>query len=149
MSEKEKNKQEQNLVREAAIKYEINADNQFSLVNKAQLGLPASAFFDLLKITKFTNKELSGLLNVSFKTIQRYEKENKSLSAQHSEQLLKIIALYQKAEEVFGSIESFNQWLRKPAPGLGGHKPFSLMHTSGGIDLVYEEMIRIEFGALA
>lgn len=89
------------------------------------------------------------MLNLSFKTIQRSEKEGKSLSAQNSEQLLKIIALYQKAEHIFGSIESFNRWLRKPAPGLGGHTPFSLMHTSGGIDLVREEIIRIEFGSLA
>lgn len=140
---------EKNLVREVAVKYEINNENQFSLVSKAQLGLPATAFFDLLQITKFTNEELSGLLDVSFKTIQRYEKENKPLSAQNSEQLLKIITLYQKAEEVFGSLDSFNQWLRKPAPGLGGQKPFSYMHTSGGIDLVYEEIVRIEFGALA
>jgi putative toxin-antitoxin system antitoxin component (TIGR02293 family) len=141
--------EEQNLVREVAVKYEVNEENQFSLVNKAQLGLPASAFFDLQEITKFSNQELAGLLNISFKTIQRYEKEGKHLSAQNSEQLLKIIALYQKAEQVFGSLESFNRWLRKPAPGLRGQKPFSLMQTSGGIDLVREEVIRIEFGALA
>lgn len=140
---------EQNFVREVAVKYEVNEENQFSLVNKAQLGLPASAFFDLQEFTDFSNQELAGLLNVSFKTIQRYEKEGKHLSAQNSEQLLKIIALYKKAEHVFGSLESFNRWLRKPAPGLGGHKPFSLMHTSGGIDLVREEILRIEFGALA
>lgn len=149
MKKNQENNNEQNLVRDVAVKYEVNEENQFSLVNKAQLGLPASAFFDLQEITDFSNQELSELLNVSFKTIQRYEKEEKHLSAQNSEQLLKIIALYQKAEEVFGSLESFNSWLRKPAVGLGGHKPFSLMNTSGGIDLVREELIRIEFGALA
>lgn len=147
--EKQENIEEQNLVRDVAVKYEVNEENQFSLVNKAQLGLPASAFFDLQEITDFSNQELSELLNVSFKTIQRYEKEGKQLNAQNSEQLLKIIALYQRAEQVFGSLKSFNRWLRKPAPGLGGHKPFSLMNTSGGIDLVREEIIRIEFGALA
>lgn len=148
MEKQEKNK-DQNLVREVATKYEANEDNQFSMVNKAQRGLPASAFFDLQELTDFSNQELSGLLNVSFKTIQRYKKEGKHLSAQNSEQLLKIIALYQKAEHVFGSLESFNRWLRKSAPGLGGQKPFSFMYTSGGIDLVREEVIRIEFGALA
>lgn len=149
MKKKRGNNKNQNLVRDVAVKYEVNEENQFSLVNKAQHGLPASAFFDLQEITEFSNQELSGLLNVSFKTIQRYEKEGKHLSAQNSEQLLKIIALYQKAEHVFGSLESFNRWLRKPVPGLGGHKPFSLMNTSGGIDLVREEIIRIEFGTLA
>lgn len=149
MAEKNKHIEEKNLVREVAVKYEINNENPFSLINKAQNGLPASAFFDLLEITKFTNEELSGLLNVSYKTIQRYQKENKSLSAQNSEQLLKIIALYQKAEEVFGSVSSFNHWLRKPSPAFGGQEPFSFMQTSGGIDLIREELLRIEFGALA
>lgn len=149
MSKNADHTEEYSVVQEAAIKYDVNSENHFNLVHKAQLGLHASAFFDLLEITKFTTEELSGLLNVSYKTVQRYHKENKLLSAQQSEQLLKLISLYQKAEEVFGSTDSFNQWLRKPAPGLGGHKPFSLIQTSGGIDLVLEELIRIEFGTLA
>lgn len=142
-------KQDANLVKEAAVKYEVNPENHYSLVHKAQNGLPASAFFDLLAITGFTSQELASLLDLSFKTIQRYQKDGKKLNPLNSEQLLKIIALYQKAEEVFGSLDSFNQWLRKPSPGLGNHTPFSLMQTSGGIDLIREELTRIEFGTLA
>ncbi|MDX1641520.1 MAG: antitoxin Xre/MbcA/ParS toxin-binding domain-containing protein [Balneolaceae bacterium] len=148
MAKNQDHKENANLVAETAVKYQVNSENKYSLINRAQNGLPAAAFFDLVKITGFSNQELAGLLNLSFKTIQRYQKEGKKLSALNSEQLLKIIALYQKAEEVFGSLSSFNQWLRKPAPGLGGKEPFSFMQTSGGIDLIREELIRIEFGTL-
>jgi uncharacterized protein (DUF2384 family) len=32
---------------------------------------------------------------------------------------------------------------------LGSQRPFELMRTSGGIDLIDDELARIEFGALA
>jgi putative toxin-antitoxin system antitoxin component (TIGR02293 family) len=136
-------------VNEMAIKYHVQSENNFALVNRAQNGISVSAFFDLLDISELTSSELSSLLNVSYKTMQRYQKENKKLSALNSEQVLKMIALYQKAEEVFGDLSSFNRWLRKPALGLGGQDPLQFMQTPGGIDLIREELLRIEFGALA
>ncbi len=136
-------------VHDVAVKYQVSRSSNFSLVDQAHGGVPVSAFFDLLRISGLSKSELSGLLDISFKTIQRYQKEGKSLNALNSEQLLKMIALYQKAEEVFGDISSFNRWLRKPAHGLGGKVPLKLMQTPGGIDLIYNELVQIEYGALA
>ncbi|CAN5396789.1 hypothetical protein BH23BAC3_BH23BAC3_24840 [soil metagenome] len=136
-------------VNEVAVKYKTSPDENYQLVEQAHLGLSTSAFFDILSFSELTKDELSDILDVSFKTIQRYHKEDKKLSALNSEQLLKMITLYQKAEEVFGDLESFNRWLRKPAIGLGNHKPLRYLKTPGGIDLIREELLRIEFGALA
>src|SRR6056297_534387 len=136
-------------VNEIAVKYHVQPENNFALVNRAQNGISVSAFFDLLEISELTSSELSSLLNVSYKTMQRYQKEDKKLSALNSEQILKMIALYQKAEEIFGDLSSFNRWLRKPAHGLGEQKQLQFMQTPGGIDLIYEELLRIEFGAFA
>jgi putative toxin-antitoxin system antitoxin component (TIGR02293 family) len=137
------------VVSDVAVKYSASHDNTFSTVEQAQEGIPVSAFFDLLEVTGLSKNELSGLLDISFKTIQRYQKENKKLSALNSEQILKMITLYQKAEEVFGEVASFNRWLRKPAIGLGGQLPLKFMQTPGGIDLIYDELMRIEHGLLA
>jgi putative toxin-antitoxin system antitoxin component (TIGR02293 family) len=137
------------MVQEMAVKYNVNSVNEFTMVSRAQNGVEVTAFFDLLEISGLTKEELSSLLDLSFKTIQRYEKDGKKLNALNSEQLLKMIALYQKAEEVFGSIPSFNRWLRKPAAGLGSQIPLQFMQTPGGIDLIREELLRIEYGALA
>lgn len=143
------NKEKANLVNEAAVKYQASPTEKYRLVEQAHNGLSITAFFDILKFSGLTKEELSGLLDVSFKTIQRYQKDGKRLSAIHSEQLLKIIALYQKAEEVFVDMDSFIRWVRKPALGLGNEKPLKFMQTPGGIDLVMDELRRIEFGALA
>lgn len=136
-------------VQEVVLKYHANEESAFKMVNRAQSGLPVSAFSDLIEISGLTNEELAGLLGLSYKTIQRYQKDGKKLNVQNSEQLLKMIALYQKAEEVFGDLESFNRWLRKPSVGMGNQQPLSFLQTSGGIDLIREELLRIEHGALA
>jgi len=136
-------------VQETAVKYNVSSDNEYTMARKAQAGLKVSAFFDLIAISGLTNQELSSILDLSFKTVQRYQKEEKAFNALNSEQLLKLIALYQKADDVFGNIFSFNSWLRKPAAGLGNNMPFTFLQTPGGIDLVQDELYRIEFGALA
>ena len=137
------------VVSDVAVKYNASRQNTFITVEQAQEGIPVSAFFDLLEVTDLSKDELSSLLDISFKTIQRYQKENKRLSALNSEQILKMITLYQKAEEVFGDVASFNRWLRKPALGLGGQLPLRFMQTPGGIDLIYDELMRIEHGLFA
>lgn len=136
-------------VQETAVKYGVSSDNEYTMVKKAQAGLQVSAFFDLANISGLTNQELSSILDLSFKTIQRYQKEEIKLNALNSEQLLKLIALYQHAEDVFGDISSFDRWLRKPAAGIGNSIPFNFLQTPGGIDLIRDELYRIEFGALA
>lgn len=136
-------------VQETAAKYHVEVTSEFETAKYARSGIPVSAFFDLTDVSGLSNQELSSILDLSFKTIQRYHKERKKLNAMNSEQLLKLIGLYQKAEEVFGDINSFNRWLRKPAAGLGNEHPFSFLQTSGGIDLVRDELLRIEYGALA
>lgn len=137
------------MVQDIAVKYMATHSDSYNLVNQAHEGISVNAFFDLIEVSGLSNQELANLLDVSFKTIQRYQKEDKKLSALNSEQLLKMITLYQKAEEVFGELSSFDRWLRKPAQGLGGQHPLKLMQTPGGIDLIYDELMRIEYGALA
>lgn len=63
--------------------------------------------------------------------------------------MLKIMALFQTGESVFGSADAFRRWMDKPAYGLGSQIPFDLLHTSGGIDLIMDEVVRIEYGDLA
>jgi len=64
-------------------------------------------------------------------------------------QSLKCMNLLIKGTEVFGEIDAFTRWLKKPAYGLGDKVPLDLLNTITGIDLVVEELIRIEFGVLA
>lgn len=120
-----------------------------ALVFSALKGVPAKSFFEIADLTGYKREQLAEVFDTSLKTFQRYEREKKKLNPQDSEKVLKIMALFQTGESVFGSADSFRRWMDKPAYGLGNQIPFDLLHTSGGIDLVMDEVIRIEYGDLA
>ena len=120
-----------------------------ALVILALKGVPATRFFEIADLTGYRREQLAEVFDTSLKTFQRYEREQKKLNPQDSEKVLKIMALFQTGESVFGSPAAFRRWMDKPAYGLGNQVPFDLLHTSGGIDLVVDELIRIEYGDLA
>lgn len=123
--------------------------NRNTLVLSALEGIPAARFFEIAEITGYKREQLAEVFDTSLKTFQRYEREQKKLNPQDSEKVLKIVALFQTGESVFGSAAAFRRWMDKPAYGLGNQIPFALLHTSGGIDLIMDELMRIEYGDLA
>lgn len=129
--------------------YNVNINSNIDIALKANQGISANTFFEIAKVTGYSKDEMAKVLSTSVKTFSRYQKENKKLGPLRSELILKIIALFKKGIEVFASVENFKQWLNKPAFGLGSQIPFALIHTSTGIDLVLDELIRIEYGDLA
>lgn len=48
----------------------------------------------------------------------------------------------------FGDIDKFKLWLDTPNFSLGNLKPIELLETSYGIELVINELIRINYGIL-
>ena len=129
--------------------YEKHLDDRFWMVEEAAAGIPASALFDLIKITRLSKSFIASMLNLSTKTLDRYKKGEKRLNPASGEILLKLYSLFKKGEEIFGNPDEFQHWIEKPAYGLGYKIPKDLMHTPAGIDLIMDELTRIEFGNLA
>jgi len=109
----------------------------------------ATAFNDMVAVTNYDKDFAADLLDVSYKTVTRYQKEKKKLSPLQSEYILKTIALFNKGNKVFGSEESFSLWLDKPAFGLGNIIPRKLITTVSGINFIIDELNRIAHGDLA
>ncbi len=109
----------------------------------------ASAFDDMLTVTSYDKDFAADLLDVSYKTVSRYQKDKKKFSPLQSEYVLKTIVLFNKGNEVFGSTESFNRWLDKPSFGIGNRIPRSFITTVGGIHFIQDELNRIAHGDLA
>lgn len=130
--------------------YEKELSNPVAMVMKAAEGLAISVFDEILHVSALNKNQLAAFLDATPKTIDNYRLRRHKLGRIESEQLLLLMALYKKGQEIFGTSEAFNQWLKLPATGLGGIIPFDhLLYTQGGINLVMEELIRIEYGALA
>ena len=63
----------------------------------------------------------------------------------YSEHLLKLIQLFEKGEELFGSVDEFNYWLKKSFLNKKiTHN--ELINTIGGVDLISEELEKLAQG---
>ena len=130
-------------------KYKDLADEPFLLVEEAALGIPASAVNEMVGMTRLSKEYFAGILDLSTRTLDRYQKEKKKLNQAGSELILKMISVFKLGEKVFGNNKEFRRWLESPAYGLGNRKPLDLMHSSTGMDLLKNELSRIAFGDLA
>jgi putative toxin-antitoxin system antitoxin component (TIGR02293 family) len=130
-------------------RYRKSFSNGVSVQLKAKKGLRPQAVFDFIALSGFSNQVIEQLLNKSMKTFSNYKEQSTSLDAVVSEKILKLFSLYDKGISVFGSVDEFNRWLGLEAFGLGQQVPLDMMDTITGIDLVNEELVRIEFGDLA
>ena len=92
-----------------------------------------------------SNLELSELLMVSPRTIDRRKKEEVLPSAE-SERSLRIARLTDLAAEVLGDMEKASSWFRKPNFALGNKKPIDLMKTEPGARLVERTLNSIRHG---
>jgi putative toxin-antitoxin system antitoxin component (TIGR02293 family) len=119
-----------------------------SLIDAAREGIPFSQFLNIAQSSPFTLTEWSNYLHVSERTLQRYKKEKRTFDTLQSEKILHITLLYNTGTELFGSAEKFNAWLE--ADNLVLHcKPKELLDSMFGIELLRDELTRIEHGVLA
>lgn len=123
--------------------------NPYLLVKIAHEGINASNLEELFVLTKHNKQFFAEILLISTKTIERYIKEDKKFNPAESEKLIKLQEVYEKGVEVFGNVVEFNNWVEKPAYGIGLMIPKELMKTVSGINLVMNELVSIEFGSLA
>ena len=134
---------------EVLTKYKSAISSDLSIVKNANAGISSTIFSELIEISGINKNYLAEeVFDVSLKTMLRYQKEGKKLTPRNSEIALKLLNLFDKGIEIFGSMDSFMVWLNKKAYGLGNEVPLTLMNTNTGIDLIEGELIRIEFGAL-
>lgn len=133
----------------ALSRYEPFFQDNHSILLESKKGLRPEAVFDFIVISDLSEEQIKRTLNKSLKTFQNYRDKRIVLDATTSEKLLRLFAIYNKGAAVFGSIDAFTTWLSKPAYGIGNQVPLNLMDTITGIDLIHDELKRIEYGDLA
>ena len=118
-------------------------------MNVARRGVAGRFIRKVTEEEQIALTEVARVLGVSERTVRAYQQQDTALSPQHGEALLKYRRLLARGSEVFGSVEAFKQWLRKPAYGFDGECPSVLLVTSEGINLVGDEVERIANGEFA
>ena len=119
--------------------------SNFAIVLAARKGLPPKIFYDFAEAIKMSEKNLAALINLSSRTISNYKESKKNLDPPYGEHLLKMIALYEKGEQIFGNVDEFNYWLRKPFWN-SNETPSDWLGTGGGVDFLNEELDKLAQG---
>ena len=107
-------------------------------------------FRNLLNLTKLHSKTLAeNVFEITPKTFTSYLDDSKKLPKYIVEKVIKLQELYFKGIELFGSVGEFNLWMKKESYGLGLRVPLQLIGTITGIEMIFDELTKIEFGATA
>jgi len=134
----------------------MSGDKLYSVLNEPEAmlylsrsGINFKLFQEIVSSTSFSLKEWSRFLHLTERTLQRYKKEEKKFEPLQSEKIIEIARLYQSGEDVFGTKIDFENWLNSKNIALGNILPLELLDSSFGIDILMDELGRIEHGILA
>jgi uncharacterized protein (DUF2384 family) len=75
--------------------------------------------------------------------------DTKELAPRQKEIGFALLEIFTRGKELFGSKEAFEKWLNQGQHAFGDVAPVNYISTMTGIQLINEELIRIEFGATA
>jgi putative toxin-antitoxin system antitoxin component (TIGR02293 family) len=115
------------------------------ILSKIREGFPFSAFEDVRKEINLSQKDLSGILEITERTLSR-RKATKRFNSVESDRLYRVIRILLYTESVFGDSEKAQTWLKRPNRSIGGKVPMSLLDTDLGTQQVEDVLKRIEYG---
>jgi len=116
-------------------------DNKLELIAKIREGVKKMEWKELISAIGATEKEFEFILPTSISSMQKKE----VYSLQTSERIYEISRLFGLGSEVFDSLEQFKNWLLTPSKALGHKKPFELLDSSFGFEIVENEIARIQY----
>ena len=111
------------------------------VIERIKQGVKKSDWKNLINRIGHTEKELDFMIPASISSLQKrsvYDKET-------SERIYELARLYGLGFDVFDTEQDFKTWLDSPSKALGGKKPFELLDSSFGFELVEQEVLRIRY----
>ncbi|WAC40941.1 antitoxin Xre/MbcA/ParS toxin-binding domain-containing protein [Pedobacter sp. SL55] len=124
---------------------DVVSPSDFDLVSVARKGISKRNLLLLAKKLYLTIEEISDILHISERTLQRYEPST-LVKTEHADRAIELAKLYERGASVLGSYEAFNRWLRHTNYALKNQVPLTLLDTSIGFTLVLDVLGRIEHG---
>ena len=122
--------------------------NDTDFISLIRTGIPKQAMTNLMDIADLSLIEMATITHTSDRTLRRYKPQQK-LPQEQSERMIELARLYSRGEEVFGTIAEFRQWMDTNLLPLGNKKPKEFLDTSIGINMLLDELGRIEHGIFA
>lgn len=138
-----------NAIQEPAVAYKTKVKTDvISMINTSREGLTMKEVVDLSALMSIDLSELSQVLHLSLRTLQRYSM-SKRLDSDSSSKAIQLKILYNHGLDVFGDNLAFGLWLHSVLPALGGQRPLDYLDTPFGFQLIDQMLGRIEHGIFA
>jgi putative toxin-antitoxin system antitoxin component (TIGR02293 family) len=122
--------------------------SRLDLIALSRKGVPKEAVVHLAHFLSCTLHDLVDLLPVTERTLQRYTLQQ-PLNRMLSEHILQLAEVAARGVDVFGEKAPFLAWLHHPNLALGNHTPLSLLSSRFGVEMVLDELGRLEHGVIA
>jgi len=135
-------------IHETGISFTDFLSDKLILVKLIRKGIPYSIFKLILNITPFSLNDWANYLDISVKSLIRYQQQDKTFKPGQSEKIIELAEVNNLGLEVFGNNAKFRRWLETPNYSLGNLKPFDLLKDSYGKEMIMGELTRIEYGIL-
>jgi putative toxin-antitoxin system antitoxin component (TIGR02293 family) len=114
---------------------------QMELIERIREGVKKADWKELIMNIGATEKEFELILPTSISSMQK----KTVYSRETSERIYELARLFGLGYEVFDTKEDFRRWLITPSRALGNKKPFELLDSSFGFEMVENEIIRIQY----
>lgn len=131
---------DQNVVNEPYIAWELP---QAAL--RISHGLATDVLRTIQIRLRLSNSELSNILMISPRTLDRRRKEEK-LPPDESERSYRVARLTDLSRNVFENMEKASEWFKQPNLALDNQKPIDLVKTEPGAKLVERVLNQIQHG---
>jgi putative toxin-antitoxin system antitoxin component (TIGR02293 family) len=123
-------------------------NSNFAYIQLIKSGLKNRSVNSFIRHSSFTKKQVSRIIHVSERTLQR-NTPDKTMDLGVSERLIDLARLFHRGMEVFDEKEKFLLWLNRPNKSLDNQLPIELIETNMGMDLVMDELLKIEHGVFS
>jgi putative toxin-antitoxin system antitoxin component (TIGR02293 family) len=134
----------ESILEESAVAY-AGTPLVVAFVRQVREGFPKSAALAMARHAGLSVQELAGLLHVSMRTLQRMN-DTQRFGSLVSDRVLQLARVFALGMATFDGEEALHQWLREGVPAMGGAAPLSYLDTSFGIQQVYDELGRLQYG---
>ena len=114
---------------------------KLELINRIREGVKKSDWKHLISYIGSTEKEFANILPASISSMQK----KKVYGKETSERIYELASLFGLGYEVFDTKDEFKNWLMTPSRALGNKRPFDILDSSFGFEMVKNEIIRIQY----
>jgi putative toxin-antitoxin system antitoxin component (TIGR02293 family) len=115
-------------------------------VKKIRSGLPCSTLTTLASKIDVPQKDIALWLHTTTRTIQRSIEAKTPLGLDLSDRVAQLLRVYCRCRDVFRDEKKVSLWLKTPNYELGNVAPVSLLDTIPGMEIVLDELGKIEHG---